>query len=159
MLRSKRLAGTDRSGPPSRVLLTVGVLLGAYLTVRLPIMTVVLVIAAVDVGILFYWFFGRAGRQMPVGRQVARAPIRRLAEVLRVAGVLLIAGALWLTILGFLTEFGITNESAAHWNELAAIGFQVKADQPAAFGGRCIAVAVAVWAVGFGLTKASGEKG
>lgn len=145
-------------GAPSRVLLMVGVALAAYLTVRLPVMTVVLLIAALDLGILFYWVSVRAGRYASAGKPVAQTPMRYLAEVTSVAGVLLIVSALWLTILGFLTEFGITNESAADWSGLAAIGFQVKVDQPAAFGARCLVVAAAVWAVGFGLTRASGGK-
>ena len=145
-------------GPPSRVLLMVGVLLGAYLTVRLPVMTVALLIAALDLGILFYWFSVRRNRDASAGKPVALTPMRHLADVMSVAGVLLIASALWLTLLGFLTEFGITNESAADWSGLAAMGFQVRADQPAAFGARCLVVAAAVWAVGFGLTRAAGGK-
>lgn len=159
MPRSKGIAGKNGLGPPSRVLLMAGVLLGAYLTVRLPITTAILLLAALDLGILFYWFSVREGWYAATGKRVALAPMRYLADGMSVAGVLLIVSALWLTILGFLTEFGITNESAAHWSELAAIGFQVRADQPAAFGARCLVVATAVWAVGFGLTKASGEKG
>lgn len=156
MPRSKGLAGKDWLGPPSRVLLMAGVLLGASVTVRLPVMTVVLLLAALDLGIVFYWFAVREGRDAAMGKRVVRTPMRYLADVTSVAGVLLIVSALWLTILGFLTEFGITDESTAHWSELAAIGLQVRADQPAAFGARCLVVAAAVWAVGFGLTRASG---
>ena len=157
-MRWKGLAGTDRAGPPSRVLVVVGALLGACLTVLLPVMTVVLLLAALGLGILVYWFRVRPGRHVPVGTRMALTPMRYLAEVVSVAGVLLIAGALWLTILGFLTQLGMTSESAARWNELAAMGFQVKANQPAAFGARCLVVAAAVWVVGFGLTRASGGR-
>jgi hypothetical protein len=41
---------------------------------------------------------------------------------------------------------------------LESFGFVVTAEDADAFGLRFLAVAVAVWAVGFGLTKASGEK-
>lgn len=135
-----------------------GVLLGAYFTLRLSIVTTVGWLVALDLGFLIYWFYGRAGQSLPAGRRSAGTPMRSLAEVISVAGVLLIVNALWLTVLGFMTEFGITNETTANWSALAATGLQVRSDQPAAFGARCLVVAVAVWAVGFGLTKASGEK-
>jgi hypothetical protein len=63
-----------------------------------------------------------------------------------------------IAILGYMTEFGITNETTAKWAELEALGLHVTADEADSFGLRFLVVAVAVWAVGFGLTKASGEK-
>ena len=56
-------------------------------------------------------------------------------------------------LLGYMTQFGITNETTAKWSEIG-----VSAEQADAFGLKFLAVSVAVWAVGFGLTKASGEK-
>ena len=135
-----------------------GALLGAFLTTGLPIVVVLLVLAVFGLGFLFYWFRIRAVRYVPAAARAALTPMRHLAEVLSVSGILLIAGALWLTVLGYLTEFGITSESTARWAELAAMGFQVNANQPAAFGGRCLVVATAVWAVGFGLTRAAGGR-
>ena len=84
--------------------------------------------------------------------------MRGLAGALSAVGIVLIVNALWLTLLGYLTEFGITNETTTNWGGLAALGLQVKADQPSAFGVRCLVVAASVWAVGFGLAKASGGK-
>lgn len=139
-------------------MLVVGVLLGVYLTVRLPVVTVGFMLVALDLGIVVYWFAARPSRHVPAGTRVARTPMRYLAELMSVAGVLLIVSAAWVTILGVLTEFGMTSESAAQWSELTAMGFQVTADQPAAFGARCLVVAAAVWVVGFGLTRASGGR-
>ena len=68
-------------------------------------------------------------------------------------GLLLIFNAGCIAILGFFTELGITNETTAKWSEI-----NVTADQADAFGLKFLAVAIAVWVVGFGLTKASGEK-
>lgn len=155
MRRSQALARKNRFGPPSRVLLVVGVLLGAYLSVRLPVTITVLLMAALAAGILFYWLFVRAARTRPVGTQAAQAPMRRLAEMIRVAGVLLSAGSVWLLSLGFLTQFGFTHESGAQWSDLAAIGFRVTPEQPAAFGARCLVVATAVWALGAVMTRVS----
>jgi hypothetical protein len=140
------------------VLLLAVVLLGAYLTSRMRIVTVVRLLVALDAGVLIYWLYVRPRRVVPAGRPVPRTSMRALADVISVAGVLLIVSALWITILGVLTQFGITNETTADWRALAASGFQVRPDQPVSFGARGLVVAAAVWVVGFGLAKASGEK-
>jgi len=140
------------------VLFLVVAVLGAYFTSRMRIVTVVRMLVALDAGVLIYWFYVRPGKVVPPGRPVSRTSMRSLADVIRVAGVLFIVSALWITILGVLTQFGITNETTADWRALAASGFQVKPDQPVSFGARGLVVAAAVWVVGFGLAKASGEK-
>jgi hypothetical protein len=122
----------------------------------MPIVAAGALLAAVDLGILIYWCYWRAPRKARAGRIPPRTPMRSLADVIQAAGLVLIVTALWLTILGFLTEFGITSETTAHWSDLAAIGFQVTAGQPSAFGARCLVVAAAVWVVGFGLGKGTG---
>ena len=140
-------------------MLLVGIaLLGASLTARIRIVSVVWLLAALDAGVLIYWFYVRPRRDVAPGRPVSRTSMRLLADVIRVAGVLLIVNALWVTTLGGLTQFGITNETTADWRALAASGFQVRPDQPVSFGARGLVVAAAVWVVGFGLAKASGEK-
>jgi hypothetical protein len=140
------------------VLLVAVVLLGAYLTSRMRVVTVVRLLVALDAGVLIYWLYVRPRRVVPPGRPVPRTSMRALGVVISVAGVLLIVSALWITILGVLTQFGITNETTADWRALAASGFQVRPDQPVSFGARGLVVAAAVWVVGFGLAKASGEK-
>ena len=133
--------------------LVVGVLVGAYLTTRMPILAVVQALLALDLAVLIYWFKFRADRKrLPA----AAGPLRSLAEVIQVAGVLLVVTALWVTILGVLTQYGVTDAATADWEALAASGFQASADQPAAFGARSLVVAAAVWAVGFGMLRTSG---
>ena len=136
---------------------TAGAVLCAGLTLWLPVLVVVLLLAAADLGLLFYWFYVRPGPGARAVQGGPLTPMRTLARVLRAAGVVLIANALWLTLLGYVTEFGITDETTANWGGLAALGLQVDATHPSQFGARCIVVAAAVWAVGFGLAKASGE--
>jgi len=140
------------------VLFVVAALLGGYLTSRIRIVSVVALLVALDAGVLIYWFHVRPRRGVPPGRPVPRTSMRALADVISVTGVLLIVSALWITILGVLTQFGITSETTADWRALAASGFQVRPDQPVSFGARGLVVAAAVWVVGFGLAKASGEK-
>jgi hypothetical protein len=123
----------------------------------MPIVTVLRLLVVLDAGVLIYWFYGRAGRNVP-GRTVSRTPLRSLAEVMKVSGVLLIITALWLTILAGLTQFGMTRATTADWNALAASGFRVTPDRPITLGASGLVVAAAVWMVGFGLAKASGER-
>jgi hypothetical protein len=70
----------------------------------------------------------------------------------------LIFNAACIAILGFFTELGITNETTAKWSELESLGLAVTAEEADIFGLKFLAVAIAVWVVGFGLTRASGEK-
>jgi hypothetical protein len=79
--------------------------------------------------------------------------MQSLANFITTFGLLMIFNAACIAILGFFTEFGITNETTAKWSEI-----NVTADQADTFGLKFLAVAIAVWIVGFGLTKASGEK-
>ena len=133
-------------------------LLAGYLTTRIRIVTVLQVLVAVDAAILIFWFQVRRERNGPAGQRVPRTSMRSLANVISAAGALLIVNALWITILGGLTQFGITSETTADWRALAASGFQVNSDRPLWLGARGLVVAAAVWVVGFGLAKASGEK-
>jgi len=138
--------------------LVVGVLVGAFFTTRMPILIVVQALLAIDTGVLIYWCYFRAGRTASLRRPAPRTSLRSLADVIRVAGVLLIVTALWLMILGVLTQYGITNAVTANWGALADSGFQVSPDRPVTFGARALVVAAAVWVVGFGLARASGER-
>ena len=92
-------------------------------------------------------------------RTNARTPMQSLANFITTFGLLLIFNAGCIALLGFMTMLGITNETTAKWSELESLGLSVTAEEADAFGLRFLVVAVAVWLVGFGLTKASGEKG
>jgi hypothetical protein len=132
---------------------------GAFVTTRIPILAVVQLLAVLDAAALIYWFYFRRRRAVRPAWRESRTPLRSLADVLLAAGVVLLLSALWLTMLGALTQFGMTNASTADWSALAASGFLVKPEQPVAFGARSLVVAAAVWVVGFGLARASGERG
>jgi hypothetical protein len=138
--------------------LIVGVLVAAFLTTRMPMVVVVPLLLALDLVALLYWFYFRTGPKASPVRSAAFQSLRSFAGVIRVAGVLLLMTALWVTMLGVLTQYGITNAATADWNGLAASGFHVDPARPAAFGARSLLVAAAVWVVGFGLAKASGEQ-
>jgi hypothetical protein len=103
---------------------------------------------------VIYWFYGRTHSPLVNKQEAAnRTPLQSLANFVTTLGLLLIFNAVCIALLGYMTQFGITNETTAKWSEIG-----VSAEQADAFGLKFLAVSVAVWAVGFGLTKASGEK-
>jgi APA family basic amino acid/polyamine antiporter len=131
-----------------------GILSCSYLMLSLPIVTWVRFLVWLDIGMVIYWFYGRTHSPLVNAKETsARTPLQSFANFVTTAGLLLIFNFACITILGYMTEFGITNETTAKWAEIG-----VTADQADTFGLRWLAVAVAVWLLGFGLTKASGEK-
>jgi APA family basic amino acid/polyamine antiporter len=131
-----------------------GILSCAYLMLSLPVITWVRFLVWLDIGLLIYWFYGRTHSPLADRAEAARrTPLQQLANFITIAGLLLIFNAACITILAYMTEFGVTTETLAKWSEIG-----VTAEQADAFGLRFLVVAVAVYAVGFGLTRASGEK-
>jgi hypothetical protein len=131
-----------------------GILSCAYLMLSLPVITWVRFLVWLDIGLLIYWFYGRSHSPLADQSEAARrTPLQQLANFITIAGLLLIFNATCITILAYMTEFGVTTETLAKWSEIG-----VTPEQADAFGLRFLVVAVAVWVVGFGLTRASGEK-
>jgi APA family basic amino acid/polyamine antiporter len=137
-----------------------GILSCSYLMLSLPVLTWVRFLVWLDIGMIIYWTYGRT--HSPLVNQAesnARSPMQSLANFITTFGLLLIFNAACIALLGFMTMLGITNETTAKWSELESLGLSVTAEEADAFGLKFLVVAVAVWLVGFGLTKASGEKG
>jgi hypothetical protein len=155
MLRAKRPeARRPFRVPFGPVFPVLGILSCAYLMLSLPILTWVRFLVWLDIGMVIYWFYGRTHSPLADNREAAaRTPLQSLANFVTTLGLLLVFNAACVAILGFMTELGITNETTAKWNEIG-----VTAAEADSFGLRFLAVAIAVWVVGFGLTKASGEK-
>ena len=131
-----------------------GIVSCAYLMLSLPIITWIRFLGWLDIGMIIYWLYGRTHSTLVNDAESSRrTPMQALANFITVFGLLMIFNAACLTILGYMTEFGITNETTAKWAEIG-----VTAEEADSFGLRWLVVAVAIWLVGFGLTKASGEK-
>jgi hypothetical protein len=131
-----------------------GIVSCAYLMLSLPILTWVRFLVWLDLGMIIYWAYGRTHSPLVnPAESSARTPMQSLANFISTFGLLLVFNAGCIALLGFFTMLGITNETTAKWAEIG-----VTADQADAFGLKFLAVAIAVWIVGFGLTKASGEK-
>ena len=136
-----------------------GILSCAYLMLSLPVLTWVRFLVWLDIGMVIYWLYGRTHSPLVnKAEHNARTPMQALANFITTFGLLLVFNAACIAILGFMTMVGMTNETTAKWSELESLGLRVTADEADAFGLRFLVVAIAVWLVGFGLTKASGER-
>ena len=136
-----------------------GILSCAYLMLSLPVLTWVRFLVWLDIGMVIYWLYGRTHSPLVnKAEHNARTPMQALANFISTFGLLLVFNAACIAILGFMTMVGMTNETTAKWSELESLGLRVTADEADAFGLRFLVVAIAVWLVGFGLTKASGER-
>jgi len=155
VLRAKRPeAKRPFKVPLGPVFPVLGILSCSYLMLSLPIITWIRFLGWLDLGMIIYWLYGR--KQSPLVNQAeasSRTPMQSLANFITTFGLLLIFNAACIALLGFMTELGITNETTARWSEIG-----VTPEEADSFGLRVLAVSIAVWAVGFGLTKASGEK-
>jgi len=140
--------------PLGPVFPVLGILSCAYLMLSLPILTWVRFLVWLDLGMIIYWFYGRTHSPLVNKQEAAnRTPLQSIANFVTTLGLLLIFNAACIATLGYMTELGMTNETTARWSEIG-----VSAEQADAFGLRFLAVSIAVWAVGFGMTKASGER-
>jgi amino acid transporter len=132
-----------------------GILSCSYLMLSLPVLTWVRFLVWLDLGMIIYWFYGRTHSPLVNAAEAsARTPMQSLGNFINTLGLLLMFNAACMVILGYMTEFGITNETTAKWSEIG-----VTAEEADLFGLKFFAVSLAVWAIGFGVTKASGEKG
>ena len=120
----------------------------------LPVLTWVRFLVWLDLGMVIYWFYGRTHSPL-VDRQEAsrRSGFESLANFVYVAGVLAVFNFGCITVLAYMTELGLTNETIAKWHEIG-----VTAAEADAFGLKWLAAAVGLWLVGFGLRKASAGK-
>jgi amino acid transporter len=140
--------------PLGPVFPVLGILSCSYLMLSLPIITWARFLIWLDIGMVIYWFYGRTHSPLVNRKESsARTPMQAFANFVTTAGLLLIFNFACITLLGYMTEFGITNETTAKWAEIG-----VTADQADTFGLKWLTVAIAVYLLGFGLTKASGEK-
>ncbi len=130
-----------------------GILSCLYLMLSLPVITWVRFLAWLDIGLVIYWLYGR--RKSPLvdpAEASTRTAAQSFANFVTMAGVLGIFNGAAMTILGFMTEFGITTETTAKWHEIG-----LTPEQADRFGLLLLGGAVAVFVVGGVLRRATGE--
>jgi APA family basic amino acid/polyamine antiporter len=155
VLRVKRPDATRPFRVPGGALFPVlGILSCLYLMLSLPVLTWIRFLVWLDLGLVIYWIYGR--RMSPLvnrAEAAARSAGEELANGVTMLGLLGVFNGLAMTILGYMTEFGITTEDTAKWHEI-----NVTPDQADTLGLMILGGSLAVAAIGYALTKATAKK-
>jgi APA family basic amino acid/polyamine antiporter len=136
-VRPFRVAG----GPVMPVL---GILSCLYLMLSLPVLTWVRFLVWLDIGIFIYWFYGR--NHSPLLDEVerrTRPALETFGNLVTMLGALTLFNGFCMTLLGYMTELGVTTETTAKWHEIG-----VTADSADTLGLLVLAVGAVVFAVG-----------
>ena len=89
-----------------------GILSCVYLMLSLPVLTWVRFLVWLDLGMLIYWFYGRTHSPLADSQEAARrTPLQSLANFVYLSGALAMFNFACITVLGFMTEVGLTTET------------------------------------------------
>jgi APA family basic amino acid/polyamine antiporter len=154
MLRIKRPEAPRPFRVPFGFLFPVlGVISCLYLMLSLSVVTWVRFLVWLDLGMLIYWFYGRTHSPLrDPAEQAAQSGLLKLGNLVTLLGGLLFFNGLFMTILGYMTEFGITTEATAKWHEI-----HVTPEQADSVGLAVLATGIVVLVMGRVMAKA-GEK-
>jgi amino acid transporter len=147
--------------PGGYVIPVLGVVSCAYLMTALTVMTWVRFLVWLDLGMVIYWFYGRTHSQLADrAEQAARSGIESFGNFLKRAGYMLVFNGFCITLLGLLTEWGVTTEELAKWHELDAVlgrwfGLHINPEIADAFGLQILAIGVVAVVAGFVLARSS----
>lgn len=106
-----------------------------YLMLSLAILTWIRFLVWLDIGIFIYWFYGRVHSPLADrAEQASRSAFEGLGNFLTMLGSLALFNGVFISLLGYLTEIGVTTENTARWFEIGyapadavRLGFQVLA--------------------------------
>jgi basic amino acid/polyamine antiporter, APA family len=147
--------------PGGHVIPVLGVLSCTYLMIALTVMTWVRFLVWLDLGMIIYWFYGRTHSQLANHAEAAaRSSIENVANFLKMAGYMLVFNGFCITLLGLMTEWGVTTEELAKWHELDAVltkwfGLHINPEIADAFGLKILAVGLVAVVLGFVLARSS----
>jgi len=138
------------------------VLLCGYLMLTLSVMTWVRFLVWLDAGMIIYWFYGRTHSPLVNATEAAaRSGAENVANFLKMLGYMLLFNGFCITLLAYLTEFGVTNETLARWHELDVVlqyvGMHITPEIADAFGLKIILAGAVTTAAGFVLARSSGR--
>jgi APA family basic amino acid/polyamine antiporter len=155
MLRKKRPdAHRPFKVPFGPVFPVLGILFCLYLMLSLPVITWVRFLVWLDLGIVIYWSYGR--RHSPLVNEAehqSRTLGQSLANLVTMVGALVVFNGFFMTLLGFMTELGITTENTAKWHEI-----NVTPHQADMFGLALLGAGIVVLLAGLAMRKATGER-
>jgi APA family basic amino acid/polyamine antiporter len=147
--------------PGGYVIPVLGVVFSAYLMVNLTVMTWVRFLVWLDVGMILYWFYGRTHSQLVDRAELAsRSAAESLGNFLKMSGYMLVFNGFCVTLLGLLTEWGVTSEELAKWHELDTMltnwfGLHINPQIADRFGLTILVLGVISIGVGFVLARSS----
>lgn len=140
--------------PGGFVFPVLGVLSCLYLMLSLSVITWVRFLLWLDIGLLIYWFYGRTHSPLvDPAERASRTWAQGFANFVTVSGAIGIFNGFFMTILGFMTELGITTEATAKWHEIGVTPHQ--ADM---VGLGVLGVGIGVLLIGLLLRHLSGER-
>jgi APA family basic amino acid/polyamine antiporter len=139
-----------------------GVVSCVYLMLSLSVMTWVRFLVWLDLGMLIYWFYGRTHSPLVDKLEAAsRTAGEGFANLLKITGYLLLFNGGAITLLGLLTEWGVTNEGLAKWHELdvliSRVGLHINPEIADRFGLTIVGIALVVVALGWVLGKSTAK--
>ena len=155
MLRVKRPdAKRPFKVPFGFVFPALGVVSCLYLMLSLSVVTWVRFLVWLDIGMTIYWLYGRTHSPLvDAAERQARTTIQGLANFVTISGALILFNGFFVTVLGFMTELGITSEATAKWHEI-----HVTPEQADTVGLMVLGAGVALFLVGLAFRKATGER-
>jgi APA family basic amino acid/polyamine antiporter len=120
MLRIKRPEAHRPFKVPFGFLFPVlGVLSCLYLMLSLSAMTWVRFLVWLDIGMMIYWFYGRTHSPLADrAEQGAQTGLEKAGNFITTLGALGLFNGFFMAVLGYMTEFGITNEALVKWHEI-----------------------------------------
>ena len=135
--RPFRVAG----GPIVPVL---GIVSCLYLMLSLPVLTWVRFLVWLDIGIFIYWFYGRLHSPLLNEEERRTRPsAESFGNLVVMLGALTLFNGFFMTLLGYMTEFGLTTEATAKWSEIG-----VTAESADTLGLMVLGVGAAVFVAG-----------
>ncbi len=147
--------------PGGHVIPVLGVVSCAYLMIALTVMTWVRFLVWLDIGMVIYWFYGRTHSQLAnKAEAAARSGVENLSNFLKMAGYMLVFNGFCITLLGLMTEWGVTTEELAKWHELDVVlgrwfGLHINPEIADTFGLTILAVGLVAVVLGFVLGRSS----
>jgi APA family basic amino acid/polyamine antiporter len=141
-----------------------GVISCAYLMISLTIMTWVRFLVWLDLGMVIYWFYGRSHSQLvDKAEAAARSGLESFGNFLKMSGYMLMFNGFCITLLGLMTEWGVTREDLVKWSELDTrldnwFGLHISPEIADAFGLKILAVGLVATVVGFVVARSSRKR-
>ncbi len=129
---------------------TLGVVSCLYLMLSLSAATWVRFLVWLDVGMMIYWFYGRTHSPLADrAEQAAQGGLERAGNFVTLLGALGLFNGFFMTVLGYMTELGITTEALTKWHEI-----HVTPEQADTVGLAVLAVGAVLFLAGRTLARA-----